>query len=142
VTDAGQQTIAVSPVFSILKGLTLRTTFRAAIAIVAVLLSVTACSSKSNTSTDNSQPLTIKVTINGTTITPNGTRIDAAVNQKIVLDVTSDIAHEIHVHSGGAGQPIEVAKGHHTYSFSVSRPGMVEVEVEELKETLFQLEVQ
>lgn len=119
----------------------MRTSFRLLLALVAVLAGATACGSSSTGSTDASTPLTIPITINGTTISPNGSRIDAAVNQKIVLDVTSDAAHEIHVHSGGAGQPIEVAKGHHTYTFTISRPGQVEVEVEELKETLFQLEV-
>ncbi|GAB3865932.1 hypothetical protein GCM10028801_37370 [Nocardioides maradonensis] len=120
----------------------MRTTFRAAIALAAVLLLATACGTKAGSSTtDTSKPLTIDVTINGTSITPNGTRIDAAVDQKIVLHVTSDGAHEIHVHSGGAGQPIEVSKGTHDYSFTITRPGQVEVEVEELKETLFQLEV-
>lgn len=127
--------------FSVPKGSTLRTTLRAAIALAAVLLLATACGSKSGSTTDASSPLTIDVTINGTSITPNGTRIDAHTGQKIVLHVTSDTAHEIHVHSGGAGQPIEVAKGTHDYSFTISRPGTVEVEVEELKETLFQLEV-
>lgn len=119
----------------------MRPTLRAAIALAAVLLLATACGSKSGSTTDASSPLTIDVTINGTSITPNGTRIDATTGQKIVLHVTSDTAHEIHVHSGGAGQPIEVAEGTHDYSFTISRPGTVEVEVEELKETLFQLEV-
>ncbi|HWU20405.1 MAG TPA: hypothetical protein VN088_02695 [Nocardioides sp.] len=119
----------------------MRTTLRAAIALAAVLLLATACGSKSGATADAGTPLTIAVTINGSSITPNGTRIDAAVGQKIVLHVTSDTAHEIHVHSGGAGQPIEVAKGTHDYSFTIDRPGTVEVEVEELKETLFQLEV-
>ena len=126
---------------SVPKGSLLRTTFRAAITLAALLLLATACGTKSG-STDTTKPLTIDVTINGTSITPNGTRIDAAVNQKIVLHVTSDGAHEIHVHSGGAGQPIEVEKGTHDYSFTITRPGTVDVEVEELKETLFQLEVQ
>lgn len=106
-----------------------------------MLLAATACSSGSKSSAPT-KPLTIPITIHGTSISPNGTRIQAAVNQKIILDVTSDTADEIHVHTGGDGLPIEVAKGHHTYSFSVDRPGLIEVEVEQLKKTLFQLEVQ
>ena len=66
----------------------------------------------------------------------------AAVDQKIVLDVTTDADQEIHVHTGGDGLPIEVEKGHHTYDFTVDRPGLIEVEVEDLHKTLFQLEVQ
>jgi hypothetical protein len=118
----------------------LRTSLRSLVVAVVLLLATTACSGK-DAKTDPSKPLTIPITIKGTTISPNGTRIDAAVDQKIVLDVTSDSATEIHVHTGGDGLPIEVAKGHHTYHFTVSRPGQVEVEVEELKKTLFQLEV-
>lgn len=105
-----------------------------------MLLAATACSSKTSDTTP-SKPLTIPITIHGTSISPNGTRIDASVDQKIILDVTSDTADEIHVHTGGDGLPIEVSKGHHTYSFSVDRPGLIEVEVEQLKKTLFQLEV-
>lgn len=121
----------------------MRTTLRAALAALAallVLLSATACGS-GDSKTDASKPLTIPITIKGTSISPNGTRIKASVDQKIVLDVTTDTAYEIHAHTGGAGTPIEVAKGHHRYSFSVDRPGVIEVEVEQLEKTLFQLEV-
>jgi hypothetical protein len=111
--------------------------------VAALLLSTTACSGGGSdaTTTDPAEPLTIPVTIKGDTISPNGTRMNAAVNQKIILDVTTDADQEIHVHTGGAGLPIEAKKGHHTYSFSVPRPGLIEVEVEDLHKTLFQLEV-
>ncbi|GAB2986269.1 hypothetical protein [Nocardioides montaniterrae] len=122
-----------------------RTALRAVTVTAALLLTTTACSgggSAGKGGADASKPLTIPITIHGDTISPNGTRIDAVVGQKIVLDVTTDVAQEIHVHTGGDGLPIEAAKGHHTYHFSVDRPGQIEVEVEDLHKTLFQLEVQ
>lgn len=121
----------------------MRTTLRTAMAVlvgIVVLLAATACGSGSSNA-DASKPKVIPITINGTSISPNGTRIPVKVDQKIVLDVTTDTPYEIHAHTGGAGTPIDVAKGHHKYSFSVSRPGIIEVEVEQLKKTLFQLEV-
>ena len=53
-------------------------------ALLAVALTATACSSKSDDDAD--KPLTIKIDMQGGSVTPNGDRVNAAVGQKIVLD--------------------------------------------------------
>ena len=56
-------------------------------------------------------PLTIPITIAGGQVQPNGEKITAALGQKIVLQVTSDEADEIHAHTGGDGYELEVPGG-------------------------------
>ena len=107
-------------------------------ALLAVALTATACSSKSDDDAD--KPLTIKIDMQGGSVTPNGDRVNAAVGQKIVLDITSDTDGEVHVHSTPEHE-YEVPAGHHTYSFTIDKPGLVAVESHTLDKTIVQLVV-
>lgn len=124
----------------------MRTSLRSAVtavAAVALLLTVAACSSNGTDGGNDSrstQPLIVKINISGDSVSPNGDRVQAAVGQPITLDVTSDKAGEIHVHSDPEHE-YDVPAGHHTFTFTVDRPGMVAVESHTLDKTVVQLQV-
>jgi hypothetical protein len=83
---------------------------------------------------------TISVTIEGDSVTPNGDRVEVAVNQPIELVVKSDAEGEIHVHSDPE-QELVYGAGTTTLPFKIDKPGIVEVESHELEKTIVQLEV-
>lgn len=82
----------------------------------------------------------ITVTREGDSFTPNGERVELAVDQTLVLTITSDEAGEIHVHST-PGQDIAYAAGTSEHEITIDRPGVVEVESHEPDLVLLQLEV-
>ena len=76
------------------------------------------------------------------TVTPNGDRVEVAVDEPIELMVDSDVEGELHVHSApeqefayGVGH--DQARGRRDH-----KPGMVEIEVHTLDKVVVQLEVQ
>ena len=74
-------------------------------------------------------PVTIAITMTGDSVSPNGQKIDAAVGQSVVLQVTSDIADELHAHTGGDGYELEVPAGEPTTgTFVLESPGSFEIE--------------
>jgi hypothetical protein len=84
---------------------------------------------------------TIKVTISGDNVTPNGDRISVKVNQPIELVVVADAEGEIHVHSDPEHE-FEYSAGTTTLpSFKIDKPGIVTVESHTLEKTIVQLEV-
>ena len=84
---------------------------------------------------------TIQVTIAGDDVTPNGDRVEVAVNQPIELVVKADAEGEIHVHSDPE-QELEYGVGTTTLkTFKIDKPGIVEVESHALEKTIVQLEV-
>ena len=84
---------------------------------------------------------TIDVTISGDGVTPNGDRVDVKVGQPIELVVKADAAGEIHVHSDPE-QELEYGSGTTTLkSFTIDKPGIIEVESHQLEKTIVQLEV-
>ncbi|QIG44219.1 hypothetical protein G5V58_16845 [Nocardioides anomalus] len=84
---------------------------------------------------------TIDVTFSGDDVTPNGDRVEVAVGQPIEFKVTSDAAGEIHVHSDPE-QELAYTKGTVTLpTFTIDKPGIVEVESHALEKTIVQLEV-
>ncbi len=86
-------------------------------------------------------PVTIEVTFDGDSVTPNGERVDVAVGQPVVLEVTADEAGEIHVHSDPE-QELEYAAGTTTLELDpIDKPGVVDVESHDLEATIVQLEV-
>jgi len=108
-------------------------------ASIAVLLA--GCGQEDSATGSNDEPLTISVTISGDQITPNGDRVDVAVGQPIVLDVTADAPGEIHVHSDPE-QELEYSAGHSTVEIDpIDKPGVVDVESHALEVTIVQLEV-
>ncbi|GAA3556985.1 hypothetical protein GCM10022197_10200 [Microlunatus spumicola] len=87
-------------------------------------------------------PLTIPITIANGQVTPNGEKIDAALGQQVVLQVTSDEADEIHAHTGGDGYELEVPAGTPTTGeFTPSQPGSFEVESHHLGKVVVVLNV-
>ena len=117
----------------------------ALLAATALGLALTACTSTAEpaapapsapASTSASTPaspaadaLTVDITIAGGDVTPNGEKLDVAVGQEVVLDVTSDEDDEIHAHTGGDGFELAVTAGQPaTGSFTLTSAGSFEVE--------------
>ena len=84
-----------------------------------------------------SGPLTVDVTIAGGNVTPNGQKLDVAVGQPVVLNVTSDAPDEIHAHTGGDGFALDVQPGTQaTGTLTLTSPGRFEVESHHLKKVI------
>jgi hypothetical protein len=107
------------------------------------VLGLTACGggNSSTPTTDATSPVTIKVTFNGDSVTPNGDRVKVAVGQPIELDVTADKAGEIHVHSNPE-QELEYQAGTSKVEIKpIEQPGVIDVESHALDKVIVQLEV-
>lgn len=124
--------------------------YAGAAASVLILAALTAgCSSKTETapsattsSTSAPASLTIPVSIAKGVVTPGNGVYDATVGEPITLNVDSDVADELHVHSvpehefevkPGAGQ---------IFTFTVTVPGQVVVELHSSDKTVATLNVQ
>jgi hypothetical protein len=84
---------------------------------------------------------TIDVTFEGDDVTPNGDRVEVKVGQPIEFVVKADTEGEIHVHSDPEHE-FEYGSGTTTLpSFTIDKPGIVEVESHGLEKTIVQLEV-
>ena len=84
---------------------------------------------------------TIDVTIEGDDVTPNGDRVDVKVGQPVEFVVRADSEGELHVHSEPEHE-LKYAEGTTTLpTFTLDRPGIVEVESHALEKTVVQLEV-
>jgi hypothetical protein len=108
----------------------------------ASVLTLSACGSGSGSATDggNLPTKVIDVTFSGSDISPNGTKIDVAVGQRIELDVTADAPGEIHVHSSPEEQEFEYDKGSSTLQVKpIPAPGQVTVESHTFDKVLFTL---
>ena len=88
-----------------------------------------------------SDGMTIEVTVEGDSVTPNGERIDVDRGEPVQLVVTADAAGEIHVHSDPE-QEFEYDAGTTTLTLTnLDRPGVVDVESHSLDKVIVQLEV-
>ena len=90
--------------------------------------------------TQDGDSVAVTITREGDSFTPNGERVELAVDQTLVLTVDSDEAGEIHVHSTPE-QEIEYDAGESEHELVIDRPGVVEVESHEPDVVLLQLEV-
>ena len=90
--------------------------------------------------TQDGDSVAVTITREGDSFTPNGERVELAVDQTLVLTVNSDEAGEIHVHSTPE-QEIEYDAGESEHELVIDRPGVVEVESHEPDVVLLQLEV-
>jgi hypothetical protein len=120
---------------------------RRTLAVVAVVLATltfaTACGDEESPSSDSgsSEPKVIQVTFDGDSVTPNGERVEVSTGQKIELDITADVAGEIHVHSSPE-QELEYQAGESTVTIEgIDQPGTVDVESHHLEKVIVQLEV-
>ena len=94
----------------------------------------------SPTRTSEDKIATVEVIIKGSTIRPQGDRIDLSVSEPLEFKVSSDHAGELHVHSSPE-QTLKYPKGASTLRLKVGRPGVVDVEDHESGVTIVQLEV-
>lgn len=84
--------------------------------------------------------LVVPVARDDDTFSPNGERVDVAVGQTLVLEVTADEAGELHVHSTPE-QEIAYETGTSEHEITIDTPGVVEVESHDPDSIVLQLEV-
>lgn len=82
----------------------------------------------------------LDITVRGKEVTPNGQRIKLGVGETFTINVDSDHAGEIHVHSTPE-QHLEYGVGTTTLTVTVKTPGIVAVEDHAADITIAQLEV-
>lgn len=82
----------------------------------------------------------IEIEIEGDRIEPNGRRVEATAGEPITLDVESDRAAELHVHSSPE-QVLAVKQGKSTIELTIETPGVVDVEEHDSGIVVLQLEV-
>lgn len=82
----------------------------------------------------------IDATIRGNALKPNGERLKAEVGEPITINIDSDRAGELHVHSTPE-QELEYGAGKTTLHLVIETPGIVEVEDHTAGKVLVSLEV-
>ena len=82
----------------------------------------------------------IDVTLAGGTVTGVSSRVEAALGERLVIRITSDVADEVHVH-GYDERATVPAGGTVEIPLTADIPGGFEVELEESGRLLFQLRV-
>lgn len=85
--------------------------------------------------------LTIDVTIAGGTVTPTNAQLQGTVGEPILLQVTSDAADELHVHSVPEHTFAVEPKPDQRFEFTVEVPGNVEIELHELGRVVASVQV-
>ena len=123
---------------------------RRAGAAAALALSLASCAGKapdtaaaatsSSPSPSAAAGQTIQVSYAGGTITGGG-RVPVKLGTSVTLEVTSDVADEVHVHGYDLMQDV-TPDGPATVTFDATIPGVFEVELEELGQQLLTLQVQ
>jgi hypothetical protein len=106
---------------------------------LSVLLLLTGCGDDGGGG-GSSTPKKIDITFTGSSVEPNGERVEVDAGQKVELVVKADAPGEIHVHSTPE-QELEYGKGTTTLNLTIDQPGVVEVESHDLDKTILQLEV-
>jgi hypothetical protein len=121
--------------------------FRRAVAVLLLVVcsvGLAACGDDDSSGAGDGEELptkTINVTFKGDSVTPNGDRVEVQVGQPIELVVVADQEGEIHVHSEPEHE-LEYGVGTTTLAtFTIDKPGIVEVESHALEKTIVQLEV-
>jgi hypothetical protein len=82
----------------------------------------------------------IGVTVTGDSVSPSGTRVTVKPNQPVVFEIDATTEGELHVHSTPA-KAIEYPAGKSRVQIAIDKPGVVEVEIEQLGKQVVQLEV-
>jgi hypothetical protein len=116
--------------------------------VLVLAASLTACGgtddadppASSQSATTEGDDVALTVTREGDEFTPNGDRVELAVDQTLVLTIDADEAGELHVHSTPE-QEIEYEAGTSEHELTIDRPGVVEVESHQPDIVLLQLEV-
>jgi hypothetical protein len=84
---------------------------------------------------------TINITVRGGQVTGDTGRVTVALGTPVTVSVTSDVVDEIHVHGYDRKGEIPTAGATGSVSFTANTPGVFEVELEESKLQLVQLQV-
>ncbi|MDQ4009490.1 MAG: hypothetical protein M3228_02045 [Actinomycetota bacterium] len=84
---------------------------------------------------------TISITVRGGQVTGEAGRVTVPLGTPVTVSVTSDVVDEIHVHGYDRKGEIPAAGSTGSVSFTANTPGVFEVELEESKLLLMQLEV-
>jgi hypothetical protein len=110
------------------------------VALVATAPALTACGSSGGPGSGSGSGTSIDITVKGGTVTPNGERVKAKVDEPITLHIDADTSGEIHVHSTPERE-IAFDKGKSTKMITISQPGIVDVEDHALHQVIVQLQV-
>jgi len=112
--------------------------------LTVALLALAGCgsagSNDAKTTTDSSGAQTIDITFKGSTVDPEGEKVEVKAGEPVTLHITADKPGEIHVHSSPE-QQIEYASGTTDKTLKLDQPGVVEVESHSLDKLILQLEV-
>jgi hypothetical protein len=82
----------------------------------------------------------VAISIKGDRITPGGDRIEVDRGEVVTLEITSDRAGELHVHSKPE-QYVEFDAGTSTHELVIGAPGVADIEDHETGFVIVQLEV-
>lgn len=99
-----------------------------------------ATSQSSPSASADRESVTVEVTREGDSFTPNGARVELGVDQTLVLAIDADEAGELHVHSTPE-QEVSYEEGASEHEITIDRPGVVEVESHDPDVIVMQLEV-
>ncbi|TIC87339.1 hypothetical protein E8D34_09365 [Nocardioides sp. GY 10113] len=112
---------------------------------MALVAALAACGGDDNGETGSgsgsSDPVVVRITFDGDTVTPVGERVEVEAGQPVDLEVTADQPGELHIHSDPE-QELEYPAGTQTFKIAIDRPGVVAVESHDLDQVVVQLEVQ
>ena len=86
--------------------------------------------------------LVVQVAIKGGQVTPTNAQLKATVGEPIVVEVDSDAADQLHVHSNPEHEFTVEPKTGQSFQFTVDVPGNVDVELHELNRTIATIAVQ
>jgi ABC-type glycerol-3-phosphate transport system substrate-binding protein len=95
--------------------------------------------------TDQQTPparLVIEVTIKNKAVTPTNAALQSKVGEPIVIKVNSDVADQLHVHSDPEHTFNIEPNKNLSFQFTVSVPGKVDVELNQLNKTVATITVQ
>ncbi len=110
-------------------------------ALLAVVLSLTACATGSTNFDAGPVGVVVKITEQDGTIKPSGDTVKVEKGQEILLLVSSDAEDEIHVHSDPEHEFDVKAEDDQEFTFSIDDPGTYEVESHELGVVIVKLQV-
>ena len=96
--------------------------------------------SESTSPSDDAIEVEIEIEIEGGKISPNGDRVEVKTGEAITLQIDSDRAGELHVHSTPE-QELSFDKGESIVELTIDTPGIVNVEEHETGVVVLQLEV-
>jgi hypothetical protein len=105
--------------------------------VIAVATLVAGCS---NDSAGSGPVSTIHITFSGSSVTPQGKRVEVSAGKPVTLVVKADKPGEIHVHSSPE-QQLTYGAGTTRLKLTIDQPGIIEVESHTLEKTILQLEV-